>query len=137
MSHNILIDSGFWFALYEPRDQYHSKAEEIFFVIEEFKKIIPWPTLYEIINTRFIKRKHYISFDKIIKQSKTIKISDVQYRQSALSSINSTSKYLSLVDAIIRSMLEDSNLKIDALVTFNAIDFSDICYSRSIEILNA
>lgn len=140
MAQNVLVDSGFWFALYNSRDQYHSKAEEIFSVIEEFRKIIPWPTLYEVVNTRFVKKKRHKMFEKIIKQSTTIKISDFQYRNSALDFVNNASvnyRNYSLVDVIIRNMLKDANLKIDVLVTFNPIDFNDICIPRSIEMLNA
>ncbi|KAA6332714.1 hypothetical protein EZS27_018809 [termite gut metagenome] len=36
---------------------------------------------------------------------------------------------------IIRSMLDDTDLKIDALITFNERDFSDICRQRKIKLI--
>jgi predicted nucleic acid-binding protein len=53
----IIIDSCFWFALYNPRDQYHSQAynmwDDINTNTDKYKLIIPYPTLYETINTKF------------------------------------------------------------------------------------
>jgi len=45
-------------------------------------------------------------------------------------------KPFSFVDIVIRNILEDDSLKIDAIVTFNEQDFSDICYKRQIKIVN-
>ena len=42
---------------------------------------------------------------------------------------------LSLVDVIIRLILDDPTVKIDYLVTFNVGDFSDVCQRRNIVIL--
>jgi hypothetical protein len=41
---------------------------------------------------------------------------------------------LSLVDAVLRLVLVDRNVKIDALITFNPGDFSDICQRSGIEV---
>jgi predicted nucleic acid-binding protein len=140
MSQNILIDSCFWFALFEHRDSEHNNANDIFDVIIDFNKIIPWPTLYEVINTRFVRKRYVDEFDRILKEPKTIKVSDLAYRENGLLLYNSAAlkyKNYSLVDIIIRNMIEDVNLKIDVLVTFNRSDFEDICYRKSIEILDA
>lgn len=67
MAQNILYDTGYWFALYDKRDNYYKKY--------------------------------------------------------------------SLVDLIIRAMLLDVNLRIDALITFNSADFEDICWKKNIELL--
>jgi len=34
---------------------------------------------------------------------------------------------LSLVDRVIRKMLSDVNIHIEALITFNPADFADVC----------
>jgi hypothetical protein len=43
--------------------------------------------------------------------------------------------HLSLVDRVIREMLEDRSLGLDVMVTFNQRDFADVCERRRIEIL--
>ncbi len=42
---------------------------------------------------------------------------------------------LSLVDEVIRSALLDTDVKIDAMITFNPRDFYDICSDRRIELI--
>lgn len=42
----------------------------------------------------------------------------------------------SLVDNIIRLMLDDDTLRIDGLITFNARDFYDVCAIRNIELIS-
>lgn len=43
---------------------------------------------------------------------------------------------ISLVDMILRLMIDDINLKIDAVVTFNAEDFADLCYAKGVELIS-
>ncbi|MDZ7760804.1 MAG: hypothetical protein U5L00_11175 [Desulfovermiculus sp.] len=80
MALRLLLDTGFWFALYDPRDTYHKEA------LEEI---------------RTPSKSH---------------------------------RSLSLVDAVLRLVLVDRNVKIDALITFNPGDFSDICQRSGIEV---
>ena len=42
-----------------------------------------------------------------------------------LSSLNN--RPISLVDMVIRKMLDDVDLKTDAIITFNPGDFDDVC----------
>jgi len=42
---------------------------------------------------------------------------------------------ISLCDVLIRLLIEDVNLRIDALLTFNEKDFVDVCRKRRGEIL--
>lgn len=67
-------------------------------------------------------------------------IDDEDYKNDALnftfeSSIRNN-RPLSLVDNIIRLMLNDKQIKIDYLISFNNKDFIDVCLSRRIEFLN-
>ena len=73
--YHLLVDSGFFFALFNPGDSRHSEA---------------------------------------LQQSET--------RQP-----------ISLVDSVMLLMLEDKNIRIGAILTFNDRDFTDICYSKGIE----
>ena len=42
---------------------------------------------------------------------------------------------LSMVDCLIRLMIEDVNVKLHYLATFNHRDFLDVCAARRIEII--
>lgn len=67
-------------------------------------------------------------------------IEDSEYKQNALTlTIDSSlvkDRPLSLVDMVIRLMLEDINLKIDYLITFNTGDFIDLCHKRGIGLIS-
>ena len=51
----VLVDSGFFFPLFNPRDRYHADAVEKREWLEILSPVIPWPILYETINTRFAR----------------------------------------------------------------------------------
>ena len=64
-----------------------------------------------------------------------IKIYDDDFRNIAYGlTIKDNYRGYSLVDNIIRVMLDSDSLKIDALLTFNIEDFCDVTAKRSIEI---
>ena len=137
---NVVIDTGFWYALFDSSDEHHKQALDIYEQIKENNIIIPFPTLYETINTAFSKQSQWMQeFQEIIIQPNITKLFDEQYRDDALrityfSSIMQN-RNLSLVDVIIRLILDDPTVKIDYLVTFNVGDFSDVCQRRNIVIL--
>jgi predicted nucleic acid-binding protein len=137
---NILIDTGFWFALYDKRDPNYWKATELFDFLSIGRIIIPYPSLYETINTRFVRNRHGLSeFKLFISNNDVHLLDDSIYKSDALnltfdSSIFKDKNY-SLVDMVIRLMLSDDNLNINYLISFNPGDFIDICIRRRIEIL--
>jgi len=137
---NSLIDTGFWFALYDNRDQYHKKAIDIAEYLEFYNLLIPWPSLYETLNTRFVRRPEWLhNFKKHLNKYQTVKIPDEAYREKSLNNILITKQHqksFSLVDMVIREMLEDRNLKIDVMITFNPNDFIDVCIAKNIEIVS-
>ncbi|MBZ0247173.1 MAG: hypothetical protein K8H85_14635 [Cyclobacteriaceae bacterium] len=137
---NIIVDSGFWYALFDSRDQHHDEANELAEYLEMGNIIMPFPTLYESINTRFTKRNAWMNeFNRLLNQDNVKLIDDIEYKDSALNhSFQSTlhlNKPLSLVDSVIRFMLDDDSLKIHYLLSFNVGDFIDICQRRNIEIM--
>lgn len=139
---NVLIDTGFWYAYYNERDSYHDKAINMMPFLEKHTIIIPYPSLYETINTRFAKRKEWMNSFKVIVLSPTnMLINDEKYKKEALSMTMETSlekgRPISLVDMVIRQMLDDVNLKSDAIVTFNPGDFYDICLRNKIKIFSS
>jgi len=138
---NIIVDTGFWYAFYDARDQYHKEANELAEYLELGNIIIPFPTLYESINTRFTKRLDWMKeFEKVIGRRNVTLIDDNDYKNDALRlSFEGTISYyrpISLVDNIIRLMLDDPNLDINYLMSFNVGDFSDVCFRRRIEIID-
>lgn len=138
---SVIVDSGFWYALFDPRDQYHLKANELVEYLNLATVIVPFPILYETLNTRFNKKRQWVSeFNRFLFSVNTIVFNDEIYKNSALSltieSSNNTERHLSLVDMVLRLMLDDVNVKIDYLITFNAGDFIDVCQRRNILIIS-
>ena len=137
---NIIVDTGFWRALCDPNDAYYDASLEIhdkFFGRNGYRVLIPYPSMYELINTKFVKNKTQLKqLDKEIADANTVtKIYDEKYRDVAYKEMIQSKRSLSLVDCIIRAMVEDGSLKIKGLVTFNVGDFFDICQKKNIEII--
>jgi len=136
----LLVDSGFFFALLDPRDPYHGKATAKQEWLELLTIILPWPILYETVNTRFARRPAMIArFETIVRGPDTTLLDDGPYRLGAYEDTIARGKAgrnpMSLVDAVVRAVLADVNNRIDAVLTFNERDFADICRARQIEIL--
>jgi predicted nucleic acid-binding protein len=135
----VIIDSGFWFALYDKSEvERHRKAISIFDKIKETKIIIPWPTLYEILKTRFTKNRiSMIQFELFLKKGNVIRLNDEVYKEDSLVDTFQKSldhnRPISLVDVVIRNIISDEKNKIDYLVTFNEKDFVDIIKKRKIK----
>lgn len=133
----LLVDSGFFFALFDPRDFHHAKAVQKKKWLDILSVVIPWPVLYETVNTRFAenmskKPERLQQFKKICRESELL--DDSPYRLSARENTFQRSEFsqpISLVDSIMFLMLEDNNLRIDAILTFDH-DFANICYSKGV-----
>ncbi|MCZ8169435.1 MAG: hypothetical protein ACK5RV_07190 [Flavobacterium sp.] len=142
MAKFILTDTGYWLGLLDSKDANHENSIAISELLEGNNIVIPWPCLYETINTRLTRRKEDLAqFENILKDPRIIHIDDTIYKSSAIENVflrnnNYSEGAHSLVDSVIREMLLDINLKIDYLATFNVKDFQDICYKRGIEILS-
>jgi hypothetical protein len=137
---NVLTDAGIWYALFDPRDQYYAPALEKAQYLDLLHIVLPWPILYETLRTRFVRNVASLrTFDAYLSRPHITYLEDAPYRNAALelsmdSSLNHA-RPLSLVDCVLRLMLEDVNIKIDYLITFNVGDFSDVCRTRGIEII--
>lgn len=139
MAKYVLADTCFWYALYEPRDKFFNQATIIGELIEDQNVLLPWPSLYETMNTRFTKRSdRMIQFESFITKPNVHLIDDSDYKEEALNLTFEHSRFgkrtFSLVDMIIRQLLKDDSIKIDYLITFNIGDFIDLCQKRKIEI---
>jgi predicted nucleic acid-binding protein len=138
----VLVDTGVWIALFDRKDQHRKQAEEISEHFDLFHLILPWPTLYETLRTKIMRRPRLLrdfDFTGFLKRSSITLLDDRRYRESALEmcfeSVLRNHRPLSMVDCLIRLILEDRNVKITSLATFNYADFADVCQKRRIEIL--
>jgi predicted nucleic acid-binding protein len=140
---SVMVDSGFWLGLFDPQDQYHVKAKTVPVELDKVNVVVPWPTLYETLSTRFVRDPRRVALlGTVLRRANIVLLSDVPYRDAALSAAVdavAAGRYraLSLVDRVIRLTLEDVNVRISALVTFNPNDFRDVCVRRGIELLPA
>lgn len=137
---NVLTDAGIWFALFDPRDQYAVQADEKAEYLDVLHIVMPWPILYEILRTRLVRNAHSLRrFENYLGSHNITYLEDNSYRDDALrltfdSSLN-RSRPLSFVDCVLRLMLNDVNIKIDYLLTFNESDFADVCRTRGITLI--
>jgi hypothetical protein len=125
---------------FDPYDQYAQDALAKAHHVDQLRLVFPWPTLYETIGTRFVKNKVGMGgFERVLKRPNVAYIDDRPYRDAALAATLSESRLgrrsISLCDMLIRLLIEDTNLRIDALLTFNVKDFHDVCRIRGVEIL--
>lgn len=136
---NILTDTGYWIALFDKGDNNHKEAISISEVIEKSRIVMPWPIYYEVLRTKFIKNRIIVAnFSTAMKKMNIERVDDSPYRELALEEtirLSSNGKRnISLVDMVVRYILQDINQKINYLVTFNVKDFEDICKKRNIPI---
>ncbi len=56
----VLVDSGIWLGLCDSQDQWHDQAKAIVQELSPVKLLLPWPTFYETLSTRFVKKSHQV-----------------------------------------------------------------------------
>jgi predicted nucleic acid-binding protein len=138
---SILVDSGVWYALCDPRDRAVSPEviDEIYARVKVHSIVVPWPILYETLGTRFARSRLATErFEQEIKSPRVVPLDDAPFRDEALAHSIEWSlrrgRALSLVDCVLRLLLDDEQTRIQYLVTFNRRDFADVCAARRIEI---
>ncbi len=118
---NIICDSSFWLSLYDKNDEeFHKKAINI---AEKFEFVsgvyMPWPSMYLLINTKFLKEKYdpfLKDFRRRIRERKIIKIDDLSYKKNAYARLKKNGA--SLVDCIVDEIYLDKKINIDCVVSF-------------------
>ncbi len=135
----VLADTGVWYGIFDNRDSRYNEAQSKLEYFELFRIIIPWPTAYETLRTRFVRNKPALKqFDSFLKTHQIIYLDDSVYRDDAFEFAIESSlrgRPLSMVDCLLRLIIDDPGTKIDYLLTFNKPDFTDICKKNRIEIL--
>ncbi|MBR5212522.1 MAG: hypothetical protein IKV91_08095 [Bacteroidales bacterium] len=140
MANRILVDTGFWYAVFDKRDCHKADAECLvakYFDKSAYEIVVPFPTMYELLRTRFVKNKEALEEIRQMFQSGRItRLDDDAYRLEALElTLLESKRNISLVDNIIRLMLDDKSVGAKGLITFNVGDFQDVCHKNSIDIL--
>ena len=135
---NIIIDSCFWIALYNPEMHTHltKDIEYISDFIENENIIIPFPSLYEFLNSKFSRRSDVERFKKLISKPNYIKLDDTLYKFNALDNFFENAIYgnndVSLVDEIIKEIIIDQKIKIDYLISFDT-ELNNFAISRGVK----
>ena len=140
MAKNIIIDTGFWYALHDKRDEHYDVAQVLLEDIMTHTWLVPWPTLYETLNTSFVGRSDWLmSLESFFRKDSVYRVEDDIYRETAYGEVfpgtGQNVRRFSLVDLVIREMLKDEQLKIDALLTFDRPHYLDLCRKREVELL--
>src|SRR5271163_3667588 len=135
-----LVDSGQWYAMFDPRDQYHNEAKTKVEILNALSIVLPWPTLYETLRTKFVRNSVALDqFERFLKRPDVNYLDDSRFRKAAaelsLESSLRRKRPLSMVDCLIRLLLADVNTRVDYLTTLNRRDFEDVCWVNSVEII--
>lgn len=80
----VLVDSGFFVALCNGRDQHHASARRLEEGRDVGPIILPWPILYETVNTRLTRRPQDLAkFGAIVQLPETLLLDDAPYREDS------------------------------------------------------
>jgi predicted nucleic acid-binding protein len=126
--------------MFDRSDQYHDQAQSKAEILARLRIVLPWPTLYETLRTRLVRNVVALArFEQFLKTHDIIYLDDSAFRNAAMELAMESSlrrrRPLSMVDCLIRLLIEDVNTRIDYLVTFNAWDFEDVCRTSGVELI--
>ncbi len=130
MSKTVILDSGYWISLFNPND--HLEYQDLITKFEKIKNhhkiLIPYPTLYEFLNSKFSRNHRTNKFHKeLLKENIYSMIDDENYKEEALDNFLRNNAYqrgkqdISLVDEVIKLMIDDPNLKTDYIITLDKV----------------
>jgi len=137
MAKKVLVDTCYWIGLFYERDRHHKAAQKLEGEISRQEILIPWPTMFEFVDTRLARRREdSLRFRRFVERENVELISDVPYRPQAIEGVfGNPGGNFSLTDFMLRSMIEDVSLSVNALVTSNNRDFFDVCAKHDVELL--
>jgi predicted nucleic acid-binding protein len=140
VSETVLADTGYWIALFDPREAEHTTVAGTEDIIERLTLVVPWPLLYETLRTRFVRRRDWVArLDERLKRPNVSFIDDRDYCEDAYSLAIEYSvrlgRPISMVDMLCRLLIADPNVRIDYLLTTNVADFHDVCRKYGVEML--
>ena len=137
---NALVDIGLWYAIFDRHDPYHIEAKGKAQILDALQIVFPWPTLYETLRTRFVRNAMALSqFERFLKRPQIHYLDDSPFRNAAVELSLEFSlrrkRPLSMVDCLIRLILDDVNTRISYLATLNLKDFVDVCHINRVEVI--
>ena len=137
---SVIVDTGVWYALFDSRDPHYLEAAEKAELLEILHVVVPWPTAYETLRTRFVRNAAALArFERFLKSPKVHFLEDEGFRAAALNLALDSSlrkgRSLSMVDCLIRLILDNGDKGIRYLATFNPRDFVDVCRKRRVEMI--
>ncbi len=140
MSKTVLADTGYWIALFDPRETEHVTVAGTEDLFESLTLVVPWPILYETLRTRFVRRRDWVArLDERLKRPNVSFIDDRDYCEEAYSLAVEHSTRLgrpiSMVYMLCRLLIADPTVRIDYLLTLNAADFRDVCTTHRVEMI--
>jgi len=139
----VCTDAGFLIGVYDQRDERHGHAVKSFvtwFGSGAHRLLVPWPMLYETVSTRMARNaKAMALMERDWKRLQTLSqlelIPDEPFRDGVMDECfdelrkpRQHYRCLSAADRVVRRMLSDQNLRIQALITYNPRDFADVCH---------
>ncbi len=135
-----LVDTGVWYAMFARDDSYVGSVDRKVQALDGCQLVVPWPTMYETLRTKFVKKTLALKQLKdYLARPHVERLDDTRYREDAMkltfSSALTQHRPLSMIDCLIRLIMEDKNVKIDLLATFNERDFADVCRKQKIEMV--
>jgi len=135
-----LADTGLWYAMFDRHDPHHGEAKDKADVLDLFQIVLPWPTLYETLRTKFVRNSLALGqFERFLKSPNVTYLDDAAFRDAAFEMAFESSlrrgRPLSMVDCLIRLLLEDVNTRVSYLVTLNERDFADVCRRKGVGII--
>lgn len=139
----ILLDTGYWIALFNPEKEKEKQkvVEFVSQIIDEnnYSILIPFPTFYEFLNSKLSRKKSEgFNLETELSKNKYKKIYDDKYREKALKNFSEKFSFavgdVSLVDEVIKEMIDDDKLKTDIIVTFDEA-LKNYARSMNIEII--
>lgn len=126
MNFGIIVDTGYWIALFHPRKEpkKHAIAQEWLNDMNDCQIIIPFPTLYEFVDSRLSRRPMaQLEFDQLLYKPNVNLLPDEKYKEEALSNFFYNKKFregdFSLVDEVIKLIITDVSIKTDFIATFD------------------
>ncbi len=126
--------------MFAPGDSYAGDVDEKADVLDRCQIVLPWPTMYETLRTKFVRKTPALQqLRNYLTHPRVQYLDDVPYREQAMelafSSALSARRPLSMIDCLLRLIMDDATVKIDLLATFNVRDFVDVCRKRRIELI--
>ena len=135
---SAIVDTGVWFALFDARDERYKEGQAKAELFEMLQIVIPWPTMYETLRTRLVKNPFALGqLERFLKSPAVVYLDDEPYREEAFKLSFESSlrrrRPLSMVDCLLRLLIDDVNVSVQYLATFNHRDFIDVCIKRKVE----